>query len=72
MSGQDISIELVEVAKEVYLSSKSLDITSGLSKVISKYPNLHLQPQVLIKISMCKFRLKRFISLIFFFGRLNV
>ncbi|KAF2561924.1 hypothetical protein F2Q70_00014119 [Brassica cretica] len=46
MSGQDISIELVEVAKEVHLSSKSLDITSGLSKVISKYPNLHLQPQI--------------------------
>ncbi|KAK9278143.1 hypothetical protein L1049_027702 [Liquidambar formosana] len=45
-SGQDISMELVEVAKEVYLCSKSLDITEGLSKVISKHKNLHLSPQI--------------------------
>lgn len=47
MSGQDISMELVEVAKEVHLSAKSLDISSGLSKVISKQPNLLFHPQVL-------------------------
>ncbi|XP_062170018.1 flavin-containing monooxygenase FMO GS-OX-like 9 [Alnus glutinosa] len=45
-SGQDISMELVEVAKEVHLSSKSLNITEGLSKVISKHENLHLRPQI--------------------------
>ncbi|KAJ1438900.1 Flavin monooxygenase FMO [Sesbania bispinosa] len=36
-SGQEISIELVKVAKEVHLSSKSLDITEGLS---NSYPNM--------------------------------
>lgn len=46
LSGQDISMELVEVAKAVYLSGKSLDISEGLSKVISKHENLHLRPQV--------------------------
>ncbi|CAA0411260.1 unnamed protein product [Arabidopsis thaliana] len=46
MSGQDISIELVEVAKEVHLSTKSLDIPPGLSKVIEKHQNLHLHPQI--------------------------
>lgn len=46
LSGQDISMELVEVAKEVHLSAKSLNITEGLSKVISKRENLHLHPQV--------------------------
>ncbi|KAJ4831256.1 hypothetical protein Tsubulata_014572 [Turnera subulata] len=46
LSGQDISMELVEVAKEVHLSSKSLDITEGLSKVINKHDNLHLRPQI--------------------------
>ncbi|XP_010423170.1 PREDICTED: flavin-containing monooxygenase FMO GS-OX-like 9 [Camelina sativa] len=46
MSGQDISMELVEVAKEVHLSSKTLDISSGLSKVISKHPNLLIHPQI--------------------------
>ncbi|KAK6250018.1 Flavin monooxygenase-like - like 10 [Theobroma cacao] len=45
-SGQDISMETVEVAKEVYLSARSLDITEGLSKVISKHQNLHLHPQM--------------------------
>ncbi|KAI0511345.1 hypothetical protein KFK09_011974 [Dendrobium nobile] len=46
MSGQDISMELVNVAKEVHLSVKSLEISEGLSKVIAKYQNLHLQPQI--------------------------
>ncbi|XP_047311670.1 flavin-containing monooxygenase FMO GS-OX-like 9 [Impatiens glandulifera] len=47
LSGQDISMELVDVAKEVYLSVKSLhQISQGLSKVISKHPNLHLYPQI--------------------------
>ncbi|CAK9148016.1 unnamed protein product [Ilex paraguariensis] len=46
MSGQDIAIELVDVAKEIHLSAKSLDISEGLSKVISKYDNLHLHPLV--------------------------
>ncbi|GFP87445.1 flavin-containing monooxygenase FMO GS-OX-like 9 [Phtheirospermum japonicum] len=46
LSGQDISMELVSVAKEIHLSSKSLNISQGLSKVISKYDNLHLRPQI--------------------------
>ncbi|KAE8124399.1 hypothetical protein FH972_019290 [Carpinus fangiana] len=46
LSGQDISMELVDVAKDAHLSSKSLDITEGLSKVISKHDNLHLRPQI--------------------------
>ncbi|XP_028753629.1 flavin-containing monooxygenase FMO GS-OX-like 9 [Neltuma alba] len=46
LSGQDISIELVEVAKEVHLSSRSLNISEGLSKVISKHKNLLLHPQI--------------------------
>jgi hypothetical protein len=41
-------MELVEVAKEVHLSAKSLNITEGLSKVISKHENLHLHPQVIL------------------------
>ncbi|XP_010938993.1 flavin-containing monooxygenase FMO GS-OX-like 9 [Elaeis guineensis] len=46
LSGQDISMELVSAAKEVHISSKSLEISEGLSKVISKYPNLHLHLQI--------------------------
>ncbi|XP_023921999.2 flavin-containing monooxygenase FMO GS-OX-like 9 [Quercus suber] len=46
LSGQDISMELVEVAKEVYLSSKSLNISEGLSKILSKHDTLHLRPQI--------------------------
>lgn len=46
MSGKDITMELAEVAKEVHLSSKSLDICEGLSKVISKHDNLHLHLEV--------------------------
>lgn len=47
LSGQDISLELVSVAKEVHLSAKSLQISEGLTKVIYKYQNLHIQLQVL-------------------------
>uniref|UniRef100_A0A7N0TN90 Flavin-containing monooxygenase n=1 Tax=Kalanchoe fedtschenkoi TaxID=63787 RepID=A0A7N0TN90_KALFE len=46
LSGQDISMELVEVAKQVHLSSKTLDVTEGLSRVISKHKTLHLHPQI--------------------------
>ncbi|KAL5987807.1 hypothetical protein ACLOJK_035561 [Asimina triloba] len=46
LSGQDISMELVDVAKEVHLSCKSLEISEGLSKVISKNQTLHIHPQV--------------------------
>ncbi|KAF8037364.1 hypothetical protein BT93_B0314 [Corymbia citriodora subsp. variegata] len=45
-SGQDISMELAEVAREVHLSSKSLDITEGLSKVLENHRNLYLRPQI--------------------------
>ncbi|KAK6645733.1 hypothetical protein PHAVU_L001665 [Phaseolus vulgaris] len=45
-SGQEISLELVKVVKELHLSSKSLDIYEGLSKVVSKYENFHLRPQI--------------------------
>lgn len=48
LSGQDISMELVNVAKEIHLSSKSLHVSEGLSKVISKHDNLHLHPIVRI------------------------
>nr|GEU46808.1 flavin-containing monooxygenase FMO GS-OX-like 9 [Tanacetum cinerariifolium] len=46
LSGQDISMELVNVAKEIHLSSKSLPVSEGLSKVISKHDNLHLHPTI--------------------------
>ncbi|CAH8389612.1 unnamed protein product [Eruca vesicaria subsp. sativa] len=46
VSGPDISIELVKVAKEVHLSSKSLNVSPGVSKAISKYQNMHLHPQI--------------------------
>ncbi|KAI6683175.1 hypothetical protein NL676_029088 [Syzygium grande] len=45
-SGQEISMELAEVAREVHLSAKSLDITEGLSKVLDKHRNLYLRPQI--------------------------
>ncbi|XP_010258181.1 PREDICTED: flavin-containing monooxygenase FMO GS-OX-like 9 [Nelumbo nucifera] len=45
-SGQDISMELVDVAKEIFLSSKSLEISEGFAKVISKHDNLQLRPQI--------------------------
>ncbi|KAL8042329.1 hypothetical protein ABFX02_09G044000 [Erythranthe guttata] len=46
LSGQDISMELVNMAKEIHLSARSLNISQGLSQVISKYPNLFLHPQI--------------------------
>ncbi|KAL0658905.1 hypothetical protein Bca4012_079490 [Brassica carinata] len=46
ISGPDISIELVKVAKEVHLSVKSLDVSPGVSKAITKHQSLHLQPQI--------------------------
>ncbi|KAK1292851.1 Flavin-containing monooxygenase FMO GS-OX-like 9 [Acorus calamus] len=46
LSGQDISLELVGVSKEVHLSAKSLEVPEGLSKVISKYDNLNFHPQI--------------------------
>ncbi|KAH7858421.1 hypothetical protein Vadar_023681 [Vaccinium darrowii] len=46
LSGQDISMELVDVAKDIYLSAKSTEVSEGLSKVISKHENLHLCPQI--------------------------
>ncbi|KAF5184275.1 Flavin-containing monooxygenase fmo gs-ox-like [Thalictrum thalictroides] len=46
LSGTDISMELVDVAKEIHLSAKSLEISEGLSKVISKNHSLHLHPQI--------------------------
>ncbi|XP_057951648.1 flavin-containing monooxygenase FMO GS-OX-like 9 [Malania oleifera] len=45
-SGQDLSMELVEVAKEIHLSAKSLTISEGLCKVIAKHDKLHLRPQI--------------------------
>ncbi|XVF54366.1 hypothetical protein PTKIN_Ptkin05aG0175700 [Pterospermum kingtungense] len=45
-SGQDIAMETVEVAKEVHLSARSLDVIEGLSKVISKHHNMYLHPQI--------------------------
>ncbi|XP_051115863.1 flavin-containing monooxygenase FMO GS-OX-like 9 [Andrographis paniculata] len=46
LSGQDISMELVDVAREVHLSAKSPNISPGLLKVISKHENLQLHPQI--------------------------
>ncbi|RAL39112.1 hypothetical protein DM860_011598 [Cuscuta australis] len=47
LSGQDISMELVNVAKEVHLSAKNPhNISEGLSKVISKHATLHIHPQI--------------------------
>ncbi|KAL2322084.1 hypothetical protein Fmac_026463 [Flemingia macrophylla] len=45
-SGQEISLELVKVAKEVHLSSKTVEIYDGLSKAISKHENFHFHPQI--------------------------
>ncbi|KAF8389753.1 hypothetical protein HHK36_024272 [Tetracentron sinense] len=46
LSGTDISMELVDIAKEIHLSAKSLEISEGLSKVISKHESLHIHPQI--------------------------
>ncbi|CAO2818542.1 unnamed protein product [Amaranthus hypochondriacus] len=45
MSGQDISMELVGVAKEIYVSARS-PISVGFDKIIAKHTNLHLCPQI--------------------------
>lgn len=60
-SGQEISMDLVKVAKEVHLSSNSAYISEGLSKVIHKYQNFHLHPQVslLINLSSSNFKKKK-------------
>ncbi|CAI9111778.1 OLC1v1012093C2 [Oldenlandia corymbosa var. corymbosa] len=46
LSGQDISMALTSVAKEIHLSVKDLNVTEGLSKLISKHENLYLHPVV--------------------------
>ncbi|CAI9111976.1 OLC1v1012332C1 [Oldenlandia corymbosa var. corymbosa] len=47
LSGQDISMELTNVAKEVHLIARDLmNVTEGLSKVVSKRSNLHLCPMI--------------------------
>ncbi|PSS07952.1 Flavin-containing monooxygenase FMO GS-OX-like [Actinidia chinensis var. chinensis] len=47
VSGRDISMELLKVAKEIHLSAKSLDdLYEGLPKFISKHDNMHLHPQI--------------------------
>lgn len=48
-------MELVQVAKEVHLSSRSLDICEGLSKVISKHDTLHLHLEVNNKLIQFQF-----------------
>ena len=48
MSGQDISMELIGVAKEIYVSARS-PISLGFDKIIAKHTNLHLCPQVTYK-----------------------
>lgn len=45
LSGQDLTMELVGVAKEIYISVRS-PITEGFSKVIAKHKNLHLCPKL--------------------------
>ena len=52
LSGQDLSMEIVEVAKDVYICARSMDtMTEGLSKVIAKHHNLHLRPQVAVSLN---------------------
>ncbi|GFZ03542.1 flavin-binding monooxygenase family protein [Actinidia rufa] len=47
VSGRDISMELLKMAKEIHLSAKSLDdLYEGLPKFISKHDNMHLHPQI--------------------------
>ena len=47
-SGKDIALDLGEVAREVHISVKPMagSITAGMSKAVSKHPNLHLHPEV--------------------------
>ncbi|KAL9227338.1 hypothetical protein vseg_003036 [Gypsophila vaccaria] len=46
LSGQDLSMELASVAKQVYVSVKAGHVTEGFSKVVAKNVNLHLRPQI--------------------------
>ncbi|XP_074316419.1 flavin-containing monooxygenase FMO GS-OX-like 9 [Silene latifolia] len=46
LSGQDLSIELTGVAKQVYVSAKSAHVTQGFAKVVAKHHNLHLRPLI--------------------------
>ncbi|XP_052140232.1 flavin-containing monooxygenase FMO GS-OX-like 9 [Oryza glaberrima] len=48
LSGKEVALELLRVAKEVHLSSKSTKeaMTPSMSKMLARYDNLHLQPLV--------------------------
>uniref|UniRef100_A0A0D3GLH7 Flavin-containing monooxygenase n=1 Tax=Oryza barthii TaxID=65489 RepID=A0A0D3GLH7_9ORYZ len=48
ISGKDIGLELRRVAKEVHLSAKSPEeaMTPAMSKILTRYDNLHLHPQI--------------------------
>uniref|UniRef100_A0A0E0LGA5 Flavin-containing monooxygenase n=1 Tax=Oryza punctata TaxID=4537 RepID=A0A0E0LGA5_ORYPU len=48
ISGKDIGLELRRVAKEVHLSAKSTEeaMTPAMSKILARYDNLHLHPQI--------------------------
>uniref|UniRef100_J3MI40 Flavin-containing monooxygenase n=1 Tax=Oryza brachyantha TaxID=4533 RepID=J3MI40_ORYBR len=48
LSGMEIALELLCVAKEVHLSAKSTeeDMVAATSKMLSRHGNLHLRPQV--------------------------
>uniref|UniRef100_J3MSC9 Flavin-containing monooxygenase n=1 Tax=Oryza brachyantha TaxID=4533 RepID=J3MSC9_ORYBR len=47
-SGQDIALDLIGVSREVHLTAKSTEeaTTPAMSKLLSKYANLHLHPQI--------------------------
>ncbi|KAH9313640.1 hypothetical protein KI387_022267 [Taxus chinensis] len=42
-SGQDISLELLSMAKEVHLSSKSLDVVEAIRKIRANHQNFYIQ-----------------------------
>ncbi|KAG8100683.1 hypothetical protein GUJ93_ZPchr0013g34132 [Zizania palustris] len=48
VSGKEIALELRCVANEVHLSAKSTDevMTPAMSKMLARYANLHLRPQI--------------------------
>ncbi|KAF0927803.1 hypothetical protein E2562_036223 [Oryza meyeriana var. granulata] len=47
-SGKDIALDLIGVAREVHLTAKSTEaaMTPAMSKLLAKYANLHLRPQI--------------------------
>ncbi|PAN09292.1 hypothetical protein PAHAL_2G006900 [Panicum hallii] len=47
-SGKDIALDLREVVREVHISVKPMagTISPGMSKAVSKHPNLHLHPEI--------------------------